>query len=995
MVNVLNQGDSELVPLDYSDLLQKISQQLNNQTVFQLSGSDRLIIDIDTIANQVANLQVQNPLTSPNGVRSATINFTPGFHEKFSKQIREIRDILQQMLESVLGKNQSIAELINSLVTPLQNFQGNPDTLGFKYKFNQPSLNLQKRKLSVSSDRPGSASLLKFHKLKITVREIDRFPEYLQQGLENHIDDLVTFDSEADRKELQDTILDQIEEPSSDFNRLKRIVDTETLGKLKKEAKIRYLEYLRDHVNKQDQKGFIYLRDLIRRLRLIEDFINQEKPDDYYDVNYAGVRINYQDILARSQVLDSLPIIPLVTGNLGETTDTNAGERQFVFGLKMKFGNPVQALDGKEVFDYNLNLLNPDSEEHQQELKNNPNFGEKVLKLTLLYFFIFASRSNPEAPDYNPNSELEYDPIDNFDSKVMTVLRGSDEPAKQRLFRGIVTGLTQYNTKLKIKVLRDFLQNALKQQTILPTRTYPIQISVRRGILVNNKNQILNGIFFKEVVRRNYKECLKYISIGEAQIGENAVCQIPANITIEDIRYFSTEERQEFAIEYDIRGINTLPVMWVPESCLQVCEKNFIQKNYKFLLFIYNNKRLNPQNFNSTQNFIYQFTISLLAYICLKILLDAANQRLFIPMLRLHEGDHKNPLPSEKFIAHLSKTLCHLLNEKHRCNSQGFRVQNPSSFKIKNGLSSLYSVLPRKFRFTNPADTPTLDKLAIIVVSSLESDARKGNRNRENRISNLVGEAIGITYQKADNSIRLYIIKTFSENYSNRRLYRDPPILIDTVNNLYQQGYRDFLYVAQTPFTSNLNITQTEDDDRLYFMSPALIKDLKGNHDDIKIYPVFFDKYYVRRSKDLKAASLYIQDTNQLLNVAADSAQQAVVFFNLFNGISVGSGDDRFYNGVISYSTLLSVYPGILDDQYIRHLINDESPVKNDILQYLTLFHFSRFEKTSDISLKLDPYENIIGEESFNNLSVFHHIRGEVDFNSLAFLTEVRKVLNV
>lgn len=996
MVNVLNQGDDELVPLDYSDLLQQISQVLGSENIFRLSeNGDRLLIDIDQVASQVATLQVANPLASPNGVRAATINFSPVFQAIFPQKIREIRDIVQQKLASNLRPNQSIEEFVNSLVSPLQSFQGNAGKLGFTYTFNQPSPDLQKQKLSLSSNRPGSASLLKFHKLTIKVREIDRFPEYLQEGLLNHIDDLVTFDSETDREELQDRIQDQIAEETSDFNRLQRVVDTETLGKLKKEAKIRYLEYLRDQIDNQDHVGFIYLRDLIRRLRVIEEFINQERPDDYYEVNYGGARINYKDLFSRSEVLDSLPIIPIVTGNLGESTDKNAGERQFIFGFKMKFGNAVQALDGKEVFDYNLNLLNPDSEEHKQELQTNPNFGIKILKLALLYFFIFASRSNPEAPDYNPYTDLEYDPIASFDARVMPILRGSDELAKQNILRLIITGFTQYNAKVKINVLREFLRTFIGYQTILPTRNYPIQINVRRGILESDENQILYGIFFKEVVRRNPKECLRYISIGEAQVGENAVCQLPASISIEDIRYFPTEERQQFQMEYDITGVNALPVMWVPESCMNAYKQYFIQYK-KLLLFRYNNRRLDPKSFDSTQGFIYRFTVSLLAYIVLKILLDAASKRLFIPMVRLHEGDHNNPAPSEKFMAHLSKVLCHLLNEKHRCSSQGFRVRDPKSFKVKNGLKSLYSVLPRKFRFNNSADTPTLDKLAIIVVSSLETDARTGNKNRKNRISNLVGEAIAITHQKNDNSIRLYIIKTFSDNYSYQRLYEDPPILLDTVNNLYQQGFRDFLYVAQAPFTSNLNITQTEDDDRLYFMSPKLINNLKGNRDDIKIYPVFFDKYYVRKFKDLKATSLYIQDTNQLLNVAQDSAQQAIVFFNLFNGISVGNEEERFYNGVISYSTLINIYPGILDDKYIRQgLIDDDSTRKNDLLQYLTLFHFSRFEKTSDLSLKLDPYENIMGEESFNKLSVFNHIRGEVDFNSLAFLTEVRRVLNV
>ncbi len=993
MVNSLEQGDNELVPVDYSDLLEKLLQNLRNQQPFRLSeNGQRLQIDIDTVASQVATSQVQNPLSSSQGVRSATINFTAGFRDSFPNKVGEIRDCLRQLLQSSLGENGAIEKFVTSLITPLQSFQGDATQLGFTYNFNNSSSNLQKQKLCLDSSRPGSASLLKFHKLTITVREIDRFPEYLREGLENHIDDRVTFDSESDRKELHDTVQDKIEDEYSDFNRLKRIVDTETLGKLKKEAKIRYLEYLRDNIDNKDSIGFIYLQDLIRRLRLIEDFINQDKADDYYEVNYAGVKINYKDVFSRSEVLDSLPIIPIVTGNLGESTNTNKGERKFICGFKMKFGNPVQALDGREVFDYNLNLLDPESAEHRQELAKNPNFGAKVLKLAFLYFFVFAC-NNPNVDGYNPNDDLNYNPIIPFE-KILTDLKGNNEEIKKRLLNAIIRGLNEYKVRDKIKVLRELLREFIKTQSILPTRTYPIQISVKRGILENDENRIFNGIFFREVVGRNPKECLRYISIGEAHVEENAVCQLPASITIEDIRYFPTEERQQFRMEYDIRGVNALPVMWVPESCMNSYQKYFMGNN-KLVLFRYNNRRLDPKGFDANQGFIYRFTISLLAYICLKILLDAANKRLFVPMVRLHEGDHQNPAPSEKFIAHLSKALCHLLNENHRCSSQGFRVRGANHLKVKNGLSSLYSVLPRKFTFTDNLDTPNLDKLAIIIVSSLESDARTGNRNRQGRISNLVGEAIAIARQP-DGAIRLHIIKTFSDNYSNRRLYQDPPILIDTVNNLYQQGYRDFLYIAQAPFTSNLNITQSEDDDRLYFMSPALIKELKGNRDDIKIYPVFFDKYYVRKAGNPKATSFYIQDTNELLNVAQDSAQQAVVFFNLFNGISVGKGDDRFYNGVISYSTLLNIYPGILDDKYIRSaLIDDDSTLKNDILQYLTLFHFSRFEKTSDISLKLDPYENIMGEESFSKLSVFNHIRGEVGFNSLAFLTEVRRVLNV
>lgn len=994
MVNVLEQGDNELVPVDYSDLLNKILQNLKNNNVFRLSEDrDRLQIDIDTVATQVAISQVQNPLVSSNGIRSATINFTPGCRESFPNRIREITECLKQRLESTIGEN--IEEFVASLISPLQSFQGTGSQLGFGFSFNRPSPTLQKQKLSLDTQPPGSASLLKFHKLTIAVQNISQFQNHLKQGLENYIDEKV--ENESDREKWNNILDSIVSDNTSDFHRLQRIVDTETLGKLKKEAKIRYLEYILENIDRTDNSR-VYLADLIRRLKLIEDFINQDKPDNYYEVNYAGINVNYKDAVSRAEVLDALPIIPIVSGNLGESTDPNKGERQFIFGLKMKFGNPVQALGGNEVFDYHVNLLNPNSKQHAEELEKNPNsFPAKVLRIAFLYFFIFASRCNPEAENYNPNSELGYNAIEVFESKILPVLQGSDDDAKKELFVRIWEGFTKFNVKTKINILRELLKDFFNRKTILPTKTYPIQISVKKGILENIDSILNKQTFFTDALDRNPKECLRYITITEAQVDRDDVCQLPGSITIEDIRYFPSQEYQQFQMEYDIKGIEALPVMWVPESCIPVYQKHFMQNN-KLVFFRYNNRRLddNKNGFDSTQAFLYRFTISLLAYISLKILLDAAKSNLLVPMVRLHEGTHDNPAPSEKFMAHLSKALCHLLNEKHRCSSQGFRIHNLDSFKVRNGLNSLYSVLPKQFRFTDAVEYPTLEKLAIIIVSSLECDARTGSKYRHNRISNLLGEVVSVTRQQ-DGTIRVENIKTFSDNYRHQQLYRDPPILIDTVNNLYQEGYRHFLYIAQAPYTSSLNITQSEDGDRLYFMSPELIKELKGKRDDIKLYPVFFDKYYVRKQENIKKASaFYIQDTTQLLNLAADTSQKAVVFFNLFNGISVGKGDDRFYNGVISYSTLLNIFPGVLDDQDIRlGLINDDSTLKNDLLQYLTLFHFSRFEKTSDISLKLDPYQDILGEESFSNLSVFSHIRSDINFNSLAFLTEVKKVLNV
>jgi hypothetical protein len=170
---------------------------------------------------------------------------------------------------------------------------------------------------------------------------------------------------------------------------------------------------------------------------------------------------------------------------------------------------------------------------------------------------------------------------------------------------------------------------------------------------------------------------------------------------------------------------------------------------------------------------------------------------------------------------------------------------------------------------------------------------------------------------------------------------------------------------------------------------------------------MFFEKYYVVKIKDEitstsknneKPTSLYIQDTLELTNLVEDrtSNKQSVIFFNLFNGLQVAN--DVNYHGVMSYATLLNMYDGILDDKDIRKGLiyddNNDNQLKNEILQCLTLFHFSRYEKSGTIQLKLDPYENLIGDESVSQVALFPHIRNRGNFNSLAFLTHIKEILN-
>ncbi|MDE5097330.1 MAG: hypothetical protein O4861_02870 [Trichodesmium sp. St16_bin4-tuft] len=1004
MANELREGEN-LTPVDYSSLLKQILNELPTMNPFKVSSNKKILeINIDDIAACIAKTKVENPISNTISVRSATVNFAS--EKSFSEKIQEIKGCLETHFSSAL-QGENLVDFIEGLTTNLESFQGQANKLGLSYPFNEEYKGLQTKELILDSNKNGSDSILRFAKLTITVENTKKFISQLETGIKNHISDSFETDNQGEMEGALDILNSQINEESSDFNLLQKLVDQETLGKLKREAIITYLKYIEQNVDSKDKntKGFIYLQDLIRRLKLIEEYLDEQTDD--FEVYYAGVTVNYKDAFARGEAFDALPIIPIIEGNLGESRDKEVGKVQFTLGLKLKLNGKVQKDRGKTSFEYNLDIINPENSEHKAKLadpdiQSRESFAKKVLIRVFLYYFIFACD-----PPSLMNDELLYNPRLKFEQVLIDLKSSKHDDEKRKNFRGIVKGFSEYRVQEKVNSLCQFLINFINKKKRLPVYHENHVISISREILNKDLDSISIGNFFQEDWREG-KKILKYIFIDKPGVNSYTLCQIPVIIKIEDIRYFQGDSNPKgFKFEYDIQGMKTLPMFWIPNTnpCLDNY-KAYFEKEYKHILFYYDNKRLNQdrqnqEHFNSTQIFLYRFTWILLSYLCLYILLEECSEEtkelLFIPMVRLHEGTPANPFHTEKFLADLSKLLCHIFNQKYRCNSQGFRVEmnkKPKPFKIRNGLNSLYSVLSKKFTLTDTSNFLNLEKLAIIIVSSRESDAKKNNKNSNDRIITLIGEVIGIE-KLEDGSVKIQPLITFDNNYYLRKMYEKPPILNETVKDLYAQGYQNFLYVAQATYTSTLHITQQEQDEKLYFMSPTIIKDMKQGQQNIKIYPVFYDKYYVHPFKSLDSHSFYIQDTKQLMNIAEDSSQEAVVFFNLFNGILVGN-NERFYNGVISYSTLLGkFYPGVMDDADIREALVLDSQLKNDILQYLTFFHFSRFERQTRVSLKLDPYENIIGDKSVGALSIFPHLTENINFNALAFLIEVNKVIDV
>ncbi|MCC5899053.1 MAG: hypothetical protein JJU32_14215 [Phormidium sp. BM_Day4_Bin.17] len=991
-MNTFELGEGLPFSVDYGELLEKILRELRQEELFRVSqgGSDRLMVNVDAIAQAVAQQQIKNPIFGDYSARSATLNLTVDFRDRFNSIIHNLRQDVASQLQQQLD---TTGFDINDLLTPLT--EESWSRISFAREASN-STSVPIADLETRTQGRGGDSLLKFHKVTITVGEVNQFSERMEAGLNRYLDDILTDEDEL--QEAQEAVQERlIDSPGSDFYRLQRVMDRESLGRLKKEAKICYLEYLSQQIDREQHPEVVYLDDLIRRLRDIDEYISQH-PYGHYSVNYRGVELNYKDWFSRSESLDALPIIPILSDILGETTNDSNGDRIFTFGLKLKFGNEVQARGGDPVFDYYCNILNPDKWEENIKESERDTVARKVLRVLFLYYFVFAYRPNPNATRKDGQPEAPYDVISSFNNNVLPIFNGSNEENKANILRLILKGFKDINVSEKIRKLRDLLKGTVKGTRVLPPQVFQKKIGVFRGILRQSPNSLGNGDVFDDVVSRNPKECLRYITIKDDFTSDDTFCQLPVHFKFEDIRYYSKQETESFdCSDAETDTIYQLPVLITPRSRTSSETSQRYLGGTPLVVIAYNNRYLDPEKINLNQGFVYRFTMSLLMYISLRVILDALDleeRRLFIPLLRFHEGNEQNPSPAEKFMANLSKVVVHLLGERYWSNSQGIRIKTRSTHTIRNAFASLYSVLPQTYEFNLPQPqdgSQGVDKLALLVVSSLESDGVRRNRHQYPGISTLFGEAIAIDNDQGKITIQPF--KTFSENYGDRQLYNNPSILSDLVLQLHQAGYRHIIYLAQAPYTNRLNLSQIEENRNLYFMSPNLIKFLVDGLDDLHLYPVFVNQYSVLKLKKLNDGSYRLRDTQQLLNILNDPSQHIVVFFNLFNGITVGR-DGRFYNGVMSYSTLINVYPDILDDQDIRQGLIYEGPVKTDILRYLTLFHFFRVERRKNKpELKLDPYQQIMGDEALRKNALFYHMDGKTYFNSLAFLTAVNSIL--
>lgn len=1093
--------NSSLEIVTYTELLKALYESLKKGHNIYSIKNGRLNIDAEALAVKLGEAYKEdlpnNILGSPNSMRMATVNFNNTTRSEFTKLLDQIKTLLGQRLEDTLKKENLTPEVFASkLLVDMKDLRGSRanDLPGFGFEF-QPHKNLQKKRLTLYAQSQPSLTakidpLLRFARLKIQVNGLDSFDEQLVASLaetftmERCLKDFGSQEKAEDANyELKELLQNQVDDRGSEFQLLKEFFRTETIGQLKKIASVRYLEFLdyqlennRVTLSAQTSPYRPYLQSIARRINLLNQFMWEKAAEDgFYDVSFSDYAVNLRDAIARANAFEGLPIIPKVEGSLGETTSKDGSENQFVFGIKLKLNGKVSARPQiptgeknpvvMDSFNYHVNLFDPANEAYKVGIKGPgaQGFTEKFLMNLLVYYFVFTNFGNSN-----------YDPSDDFEKKILPVLKSGTQEEKNQLLIKLAADLRgDINISQALKGLKKLCRELLRKQKQFVGQHYDLHLQIRRGILEKNLEKVLgrHSFFRGDLLSKNSKQALRYISIGDAALTAEALCKLDVQLSLDDVLFYpASDTPDKFDMSYVTENIKVLRLLLAPITELTTPVYKTYFEGQPAILIPYRlseisnetlyNKEKAEYSWKKPENFIFRIVFSLLLLISLEEILSYCRHSptmqskdnhpeplIFVPILRLHLNEVDKASPKELFVGELTRILAHLLGEKHLTETQGLNIrplirpaqqylkeleraatsakkpplpQVPSGavYKVRNSKTDLYSVLPRKFQFTggtfdpkNLTNASGLKRLALLIVSQRESDSTWHDQNNY-RLVTIFGQVVTIDRQE-DGSIVVNNSRTFSHNTDTIRAYNNPTVLADLITNLYDEGYRHVLYIAHSPHTSTLNLSSKSDIAQrdyettrpLFFMEKAVLKYLQGGRNDLIIYPIFFDMYAAVKLSETGVNSLYIQDTTELANLINDPSQRIITFFNLFNGIAVADqnsdGDDQEkYNHVMTYSTFWNLYDEVIKNQDIHlGLLYDKANIrpslKDNILNFITLFHFSRWRKWGrEANLKLNPYEDIIGDNSVGKKSIQPGFSSNAKFQLLSFLTEVRSIIS-
>jgi len=687
-MNTLGESSDHRAPVDYHLLLQEVKKNVEKVTGSLLQAtSSRVTFDIDSIAYHVASHYPKNPLFfEPRKDNLFVSTYMADLLAKtaFTDDILQLRMSLYTRFQAALspdssGKSSDPIPFLRKLFTPIQDFaqekkltREGRDPQGLRYGKLNDNFTLKKQRLHLRGRKTEQEPCLKGHKLTIQVDRLKDFATQITNGIVTFLQSQPVCTPE-EVEQVQQELQRRSLKKDSDLSRLSEALVRHSLARIQRSAQIHYLHYLQKGL--QDWHAptqtlpLPWLRTLTSRLEQLEKYIAAHE-DAFYNVSYQQHSFNLRDLLTRADAFDTLPVITVIDGLLGEQSQSEREQKTFTFGVKLKLNGPVQVHNGggKSVFEYYSALLNPTSDLYQQrerETQTSPRerqrFLEKVLKVALLYLFAFTHLDNA---DFDPGTDAD---------ELLALFRGDDEQKKldklAQLYKTLVGCKKRY-----LDPLRDMLAAFLHNQKIgLPRYDEALILSLHNTIMADLDSIVTRYDFFQEDWMRNDgKDILKYVSVDENGASSESLCRFPVALTFETIYYdLAPQPAENFTMSYQIERLLVLPILFAPfeKTVLDQRVEPFIPAR----AIVLNYRQRHFPN-DALQTFVYRCVYILLAYLFLKVLLDESipqeqRRRTFLPIVCMHtkpEAIEASQLDQESFLHNFTKILSHMLQRTTR-----------------------------------------------------------------------------------------------------------------------------------------------------------------------------------------------------------------------------------------------------------------------------------------------------------------------------------------
>lgn len=955
MANILIDDNNILSTVDYSKIINtstEIAKKMNiyiNNGRLLLNDLNKIIIE-ELNKNNVKNILEINPNKKP---KKFSVNIKD--KERFSKEIAK----LEKELRTVMIKHCSNLRLtsLSEVSGDRVNIQAN---YGLEYQFIPKSF--QKEMVSFKEPKMRKDAMARVDEVTITV-ETSMIQQYLKENLikilNNEIDD---------EEDLEDRI-EEVCNKKQDIKIMEKLLNDKILARINRTVAYLYLSILMQDSNEKDE-AFIFLKDYVRRFYLLDKYLielsNRASSESKLILDKE---IDIANNLSNGDAFDTLPVIGIVEMGIFEGTADNS--KIFKAAVKIKANGNVNQEGVNSCSSYKYRLT------EMSNMINNSKSQTKFRNVNALFLYNFMLRDL---------GNLDFNPIEYWE-KIRDAINNcnGDREKIKKLIKHSINYLNTEQCEVKINKIIRLLDNTLKHtKSRDKTYNYNRKLVLSRQILDDNLEE---GNFFK---KQDYNiQNMKYVSIVEEVTDLNNIF-MSSNIKI-DFKskiFYSTSAKDSTKLKYEIENYKIMPIIFYPDlsdeknkNVRADIKKMFESINkYSIIAIPYQNEE-NIRNYSD--RLVYNITYNLITFTAIQVILDILcpkeKKQLFIPIVRAHSASNDGGI-----IRGYSKALEHILSQDYLASSQGFDIKGVR-YKYMNAITSLYSKIPKQFIEENYKFK--MNKVAIMTVTSIVADSAYDDNSRS--INTILGEVI-LYDADEDGKVSYKIYSTFSDNVSKDELFTCPRVINDTITTIYNLGYKEILYIARAPYTSNLNITNEKEN--LYFMNEDALEKMMNDRSGLMIYPMYFSKYSAFSLKPSENA-LYISSNEEIDNMLQNQNSSIAGVLNLYSGKVVGN--DKLYRKVIIYSTLCEKYINKQFNAKIYSRLIEDGKYKEDITRFLIMHHYARYEKAdNNVTIKVDPYDKIIGDDSVGKLSMLKNDeKGNKEFNNLAFLTEIHKVI--